>query len=98
MHDVAVVPGLEASRAFGVRSFICSAQIRQRLPRKHDAPPKRSVGPVALIDSNFVRRVAVLHEDGKVHAGRPAADYVDFHSGLNLDCTSREWPPNRLAE
>src|SRR6266481_410534 len=79
MNYIDIVPGCKVPRNFAVRDLIGSAQIPKRLSGKHDAPPKRIVGAVAFIDSDFVRGIGVRHEDGEVHAGWAATNDVNFH-------------------
>ena len=83
MNYIDIVPGCKVPRDFGVRRFIRSAQIRERLPGKHHAPAKRIVGAIAFGDCDLVRGISLLHEDREVHAGGAATDDVDFHSRIS---------------
>src|SRR6266852_4787358 len=80
MDHIDVVPGFKVARDFRVRRLISLTQSRKCLSGKHHSPAERIVGPVAFVNCNFVCALDLLHEDGKVHAGRPAADDVDFHA------------------
>ena len=52
--------------AFG----IALAEITQCFVRKYDAEPECIVGPIALIDSDFVARVGFAHENCEIHRHR----------------------------
>src|SRR6266571_5991973 len=79
MDYVDVVPGFKVSCDFGVRYFIGCAQVGESLAGKDDTPAKRIVRPVAFMDRDVVRRIALLHQDREVQSRRSAADDVDFH-------------------
>src|SRR2546430_11474802 len=79
MDDVNIVPGFEVAGDFRVRYFISFTQIRESSTRKHHAPAERVCRAVAFINGDVVRGVGLLHEDGEVHARRPAANDADFH-------------------
>src|SRR6266550_8201824 len=74
MNDVDVVPGFKVASDLSMRDFVGFTQVCQCASGKHDAPAKRIVGPIAFIDGDLVRGLCSLHQDGEVHAGRPAAD------------------------
>src|SRR5262250_1623324 len=79
MNYIDIVPRLEVASDLRMRFGVSLAKIRQRLSGKNDTPTKRIIRPVALIDGDVVCGVGFFHQDGEVHACRPAADDVDFH-------------------
>src|ERR1051325_926513 len=79
MNDVDVIPRRELLRYLRMRLFICCAKISERLPRKHDSPPKRIVRPIPLIDPDLMRRISLLHQDRKIQPRRPPTNDVDLH-------------------
>jgi hypothetical protein len=80
IDDIDVVPRFKIARDFRVRRFVSFTQVRKRLSREHDSPSKRVVRAVSFVNGDVVRGVGPLHEDGEVHARRPAADNVDLHA------------------
>ena len=79
MDHVNIVPRFKLFRDLGVRFFISRAQIRERLPGKHNAPTESIVRPIALIKLDPMRRVGLLHQDRKIQPRRPATNDVDLH-------------------
>ena len=57
-----------------------AGEVLDRLVGEDDAPAERDAGRVALEHIDLVRRVAQLHRDGEIEAGRPAADAGDLHA------------------
>ena len=80
MNYVNIVPGFEISSDVSMRFFVGCPQIAERLARKDHSPTKGIVRSIAFIDVDVVRGIGLFHEDGEVHAGRAAADDVDFHA------------------
>src|SRR5438445_4789120 len=80
MNHIDIVPRFEVAGDFGVRYFIGCAQIGERLAGKNHAPAEGVVGSVAFIDDDVARGIGPFHEDGEIHAGRAAADDLDFHA------------------
>ena len=85
--DVDVVPVREVvgdrrgtSRASAARKF-SSVWSEKTTPQ-----PNVSSARVALEDGDVVRRVRLLHQQGEVQPGRPAADHDDLHASL-----ARSW-------
>src|SRR5437016_7294719 len=80
MNHIDIVPRFEIAGDFGMRYFVGCAQVSERLPGKHHAPAEGVVGSVAFIDDDVARGIGPFHEDGEIHAGRAAADDLDFHA------------------
>src|SRR5437016_7747336 len=80
MNYINIVPGFEVFSDVSMRCFVGGPQIVERLARKDHAPTKSVVRSVPFVDDDVVRGIGRLHEDGEVHAGRAAADDVDFHA------------------
>ncbi len=68
---VPVVEGLTDQRG---RFGIGGAQVAQRLVGQHHAPAEGVERPVAFDHRDSQRRVAPLHQQGEIEAGRAAAD------------------------
>src|SRR3546814_5451824 len=78
--DLDVVPMIECLADLLGRYRIRLAQVFQGGVRKHHAPTKSVIGPVAFDDSDFVTRIAELHQQTEVQACRPPADTYYFHA------------------
>src|SRR5713226_10703563 len=79
MNYLDIVPGFKVPGDFRVRGFVGRAQIAQRPSGKNYAPTERVIRPVTLVDCDVMRGIGLLHQDGKIYSGRPAADDFDFH-------------------
>src|SRR5262249_50076766 len=77
--DVDVVPRDEPLGDRAVARLVRFAQRGERLVGEHDAPAVGVPGAVPLHDQDLVPRILLLHQEGEVEAGRPAADDVDLH-------------------
>src|SRR5260370_37976175 len=79
MNYIDIVPGFKVPGDFRVRRFVGRAQIAQRPSGKNHAPTERVIRPVTFVDCDVMRGIGLLHQDGKIHSGRAAADDFDFH-------------------
>jgi hypothetical protein len=68
-------PGPDPDRA----DRVVALEILQRLGREHHAPAESVVGAVALDDGDLVGGVPQLHGNGKIEAGRAAAENRNLH-------------------
>ena len=78
--DVDVVPMRELVGDDLRRCGIVGGQVLDRLVGEDHAPAEGHAGRVALEYLDLVRRVAKLHRDREIEAGRPAADAGDLHA------------------
>ena len=96
-EHIDVVPVVERLQNRARRRLVGVDEVAEGLVREHDAPAERVVGPVALENDDFVRRILLLHQDAEVEAGRPAADAHDLHpsppSPPDRRATARRSPP-----
>ena len=77
--DVDVIPVIERSGDLVRRFRIGRGQVAQRLVGKHDAPPERVIGPIALRHPVHVARIGLLQQQSQVEAGGTAADAEHAH-------------------
>src|ERR1043165_1870442 len=66
MHDVHIVPRLEAAHDLVMRLFIFLLEVTQRLIRKNDAPAERIIWPVALEEIDLDIRTPLFYKDRKI--------------------------------
>jgi hypothetical protein len=78
--DVDVVPVRERTNELLVRLGIGLGEVVEGGVGEHHAEPEGVVGPVALHHRDVVGGIRLLHEEGEVEAGRPAADADDLHA------------------
>jgi hypothetical protein len=83
-EDVDVVPVIERLQDAARRRLVGRDEVRERLVGEYDAPTERVVRPVAFDDDDAVRRILLLHQQGEVQAGGPAADADDVHDSRSL--------------
>src|SRR2546428_7359687 len=94
MNYINVVPGFEVCGDVRMRFFVGSPQIVERLARKDYAPTKSIVRSVPFVDGDVVFGISCFHEDGEVHAGRAAADDVDFHARNSSSAAPKRRTPS----
>jgi hypothetical protein len=58
---------------------VIGGKIGEGFVGKHHAPAEGVVGPVTLDNNNIRRRIAQLHADGEIQAGRPSTEAGDLH-------------------
>jgi len=79
--NVDVVPVGEVAGEALVGWRIGLGECIQSLIGEHHAEPECVVRPVALDDRDLVRRVGLLHQDGKEKPCRPSTNTHDPHAG-----------------
>jgi hypothetical protein len=83
-----VVPVGEVFADPGGAHRVVGGEIVERLVRQNDAPAERVVRPVALETGDLVRRIAALHRDREVEAGRTGAEDSNLHRDPPVSTTS----------
>src|SRR5262249_43257093 len=80
--DGDIVPIGEFRHDPAIARLVVPLQIFQRRLREDDAESERVIGPVAFVDGDPCFGALLLQQNGKIEAGRPAADDRDLHASI----------------